>query len=103
MEDIVIVDTAMLKEISHDALNGIFRTGKAFEELNGLLGASAGYWQGEGHDRMLYSHGIRRDDYERSLLELQHFVEDLQKIGGVYEQAEWDNRDTAGRLGEGIL
>ncbi len=96
MDDIIIkVDTAVLASVSNDAKGKIKAAQQAFEELENVINRTAGYWEGMGHDAMKNAYGIRGDDYQRIFNGLYEHVDNLLKIGGVYEENERGASETA--------
>lgn len=87
-----------LKTISADVEQKIKSVENAFEQLEEIVQRTSVYWEGEGQRRFLQSYEIRGDDYKRIFLSFREHMINLQRIAGVYEEAENDNQDFSQEL-----
>ncbi len=87
-----------LKTISGDVEQKIKNVENSFDQLEEIIQKTSVYWEGEGQRSFLQAYKIRSDDYKRIFLSFREHMINLQRIAGVYEEAENENLDFSQEL-----
>ena len=98
MADILKVDTQQLKSTASAVRGQIRRMQQDFDGLQNIVSRSSYYWQGQAADEYRQACAEQKDPTAEMLKRLADIPTALEKMAGVYEEAEADNEDTAGSL-----
>lgn len=82
------VTTQQLRAAADEASGYIDKVSKQFEQIESIVNATAGYWEGDGQAAFRKSYTDRLEKIEKALRGFQDNVDDLRKIAGIYEVTE---------------
>ena len=86
------VKTEALQEAADDVRRQVSVVRELFEQMGQTVANSASYWEGAGNQAYIQYWNRKRDQVEKFLRMYEENADDLEKIVGVYAEAE--NRST---------
>lgn len=98
-QDVMLrVQTELLVQSAGNIQSHIRRLERSFQEMSNIITGTQRYWigdAGEAHRNVFLQQQEKREEAIRRLMEQ---VTDLQKMAGVYVQAEQEAQETAASL-----
>ena len=82
------VTTEQLRTAADEASGYIKRVCEHFDNIESIIKATSGYWEGEGQAAFVKSYSDRIGKIEKIMMEFQDNIDDLRKIAGIYELTE---------------
>lgn len=85
---VIKVTTEQLRTAAYEASGYIKRVYESFDNIESIIKATSGYWEGEGQAAFLKSYLDRIGKIDKALMGFQDNIDDLLKIAGIYETTE---------------
>lgn len=96
----VRVSSEVLRRNAAEVTGRIDRVQRLFEEMDGRIRGTRGYWIGAGGEAHRKAYEMEKETIALILRRLREFPDDLLKISGNYERGEQDLTGGFGVLGE---
>ena len=85
------VKTEALVSAADELTKSVNETQNAFQQMEDIINASVGYWEGRGHDAMVSTFMTRSDDYERIFKAIKTHASNLVEIADRYSSEDRSN------------
>lgn len=97
------VKTEELLTIAGEVEDQINSMRQKFTQIDGIIGRSSSYWEGDGQIAYVQAYQKRRDDIDQALRDFSSDVTNLRTIAGVYEETEVAATEAANELSEDVI
>lgn len=97
------VDTNQMKAKANQVSNEVKQIETQWRNLQNVVKASKGYWQGDAsNEHQKYLKEVS-DDVEKIIRRMKEHPVDLMKMAGIYVAAENDAKSLSGKLPDNVI